>query len=373
MKVIFLTSIPFIRQHCIDMYIDAIVKTFDVALWDLSGVYGRQEVVKERDVDSLRIKSVKEFEKLLSEEKQKTRIVVITNILLPQLRRVYPVIHGLGIPIININKESFASWMSFAGSVHLFGKIRLLSWLKALTTYVPVSRKILNFYRNGNIKYDYCLSSYNFYPEQSRHFVRIHHVKYDESRAAEKQAPVVNGRYILFIDASLADHPMYAKSRNKIDRPSYLGQLNRYFKMLEDHYKMPVVISAHPKSSYSEGDFEGRSIILYKTPNLIQHATYIVSHYSTSLFDAILQKKPFKVMYSDALLRSATRGATAMGIQMANMLNVEKVNLDDPKVSAFTMDADVYDRFSDRFIVNNEKLGYSNGELIVQFLKQFEV
>ena len=335
MKIIFLTNIPFIRQHRIDMYIDVIEKAYDVELWDLSAIYGQKEKVKELEKNCLKILSLNEFEGKLKAEKASSNIVVITNILLQKLRRIYDCIHVLEIPIVNINKEAFASWMSFAGSVGLFGKIRFLSFLKALCYYMPFTRRLFNLYRYRYVKYDYMLSSYNFYPEESKNFVRIHHVKYDEAVAAVNQEPCVDGNYILFIDASLADHPMYINHPRKVNREYYLKQLNRYFSMLEEKYKMKVVISAHPKSMYKKDDFKGREIIMYKTPNLVFHAKYVVSHYSTSLFDVILQNKPFKVMYSYDLLHSACRGATAMGLQMATMLHVEKVDLDNPVVNDF--------------------------------------
>lgn len=372
MKIIFLTNIPFIRQHRIDMYIDVIEKVYDVELWDLSVIYGQTEKVKELEKNCLKISSITEFEEKLIAKNASSNIVVITNILLQNLRRIYDCIHRLGIPIVNINKETFASWMSFAGSVSLFGNIRFLSYMKALCYYVPFTRRLFHLYRNRNVKYDYMLSSYNFYPEESRNFVRIHHVKYDEAIAAVNQKPCVGGNYILFIDASLADHPMYINHPRKVNRENYLKQLDRYFSMLEEKYKMKVVVSAHPKSMYTKDDFKGREIIMYKTPNLVFHAKYIVSHYSTSLFDVILQNKPFKVLYSYDLLHTACRGATAMGLQMATMLNVEKVDLDKPVVNDFVVDSKVYNNFKNRYIINQEKASYTNEELILQFLKSLD-
>ena len=51
--------------------------------------------------------------------------------------------------------------------------------------------------------------------------------------------------------------------------------MRRYFDYLEEKYGMPVVIAAHPKSDYSGGEFGNRSIIKYKTDDLVFNARMV--------------------------------------------------------------------------------------------------
>ena len=277
MKVIFVTNIPFIRQHRIDMYVDAISTSYETELWDLSQLYGCKEEISGLEPDSVKVTNMEEFHRKLNEEKVRTDVVLITGILLNNLKKIYPVVHEMGIPIININKEAFATWMGNAGYLSNLKGGSIKTYLKALLRYNPMARRIKQALKCPGVKYDYLLSSYNFYPEESRNFVKIHHIKYDEFIAAKKIPSIINGNYILFVDAALADHPMYTGNPRKIDRNVYMRQLNGYFQRLEDKYCMKVVISAHPKSSYTKEDFCGREVIAYKTPVLIAHASYVVS------------------------------------------------------------------------------------------------
>lgn len=372
MKIIFITNIPFIRQHRIDMYVDSIAECYDVAMWDLSVAYGNGDVVKEKEQESILISSISEFSSKLREEKGKDDVVIVTGILISNLKKIYNIIKGLDIPIVSINKEAFAAWLGNKGYMSQIWNGSFKSFVKAILFYNSFSRRLHNAIFNRGIKYDYLLASYNFNPEESIKFIRIHHLKYDEFLAANNQPSVVEGEYILFVDAALADHPMYANHPNKVNRETYLRQLNDYFDKLEDCYHMKVVISAHPKSMYLKNDFRGREIIMYKTPVLVRHSTYIVSHFSTSLIDAVLHNKPMKIMYSPDLMKSTCRYSTAMGLQLAKMLNCETVNLDSPTITDFYIDSKAYEKFREKYVINREQQQLTNKEQINLFLKKLQ-
>jgi len=371
-KVLFLTNIPMIRQHRIDMYVDAIAKHFDVELWDLSQIYGNNEILNEMVQECIKIKDIYLFSEKLKEIKLDNEVFVITNILLHNLKLIYPILHRLNIPIININKDSSAAWMYSRGAICHIKMVGLKKFAKAFIHYNPILRRLLSYYRNGNVKYDFQLASYNFYPEDSRCFVKIHNIKYDEFRASQNEQSIISGDYILFIDAALADHPMFSKFKNGLNRSKYLTQLNQYFAELENKYGMPVVISAHPKSNYSQEDFPRRQIISYKTPVLIRFAKYIVAHYSTSLYDVILQKKPLKVLYSRDMLQSACYNTVITGIQVANYIAAECVDLDRATRNDFFVSEKEYEMFTKRFLLNEDKMTQSNGDLIISFLKDLQ-
>lgn len=369
-KIIYFTNIPMIHQHRIDMYVDAIKGIYEVALWDLSPIYNNNEKMQRKEPDSIIINDIDSFREKLEVESSTYDVVIITNILIPNLGLIYDIIHSLNLPIVNINKDSFPAWLCYKEAVRSFSKIRFTSFINAVIHSWPISRKIINYQQNSNIKYDYQLASYNFYPEHCKSFVKIHNVKYDEFLTAQNEESIIAGDYILFIDAALADHPMFTYARRKINREEYIKSLNAYFSLLEQKYNIEVVISAHPKSNYSEDDFCGRKIIMYKTPVLIRHAKYIISHYSTSLFDAVLQKKPIKILYSKSLLESSCYGTVMSGMHLARLIGAECVNLDDCQVTDFDYSDNKYQHFINKYLVNTEFTNISNGELILRFLKQ---
>ncbi len=338
MIVVFISGTPFIKQHKIDMYVDTISQYYKIFLWDISGIYSRKyDNVQERIADAETIDSLGLLDSRLQQISNGEKIIVITGLILSRLQKIYSILKNNNVTIVNINKECFAEWMGEEASSKN-RNISLKDRFKYVLKKIGVFRRIYINLKYPRIKYDYLLSSFNFYPEENKKFVKIHHIKYDEYISAKKEDAFLGEKYILFIDAALADHPMYTGKDNCVDRNCYLDQLNNYFKLLETTYRLPVVISAHPKSSYRKEDFNGRQVIMYKTPNLIQNSEFVVSHYSTSLVNAVLTYKPISVLISEELLGSVSAFATLMGVQFAEMINAEIVSLDNPVINPSFVD-----------------------------------
>ena len=372
LKVLFFTRVPAILQHRLDMYIGPVSQVYQTEFWDLSPVYGRAESLSAADSGCIKIGSAGELAARLESERERCRLVIITNILIKDLGLFYPLTRRLGIPIVNISKETFYHWLFRREAVHQAWKARAAYGLQKWYRNLPPARRMRQFRSFGPVRYDYQLASCNFYPEESRHFVRIHHLKYDGFLEAREQAPVLDGSYILFIDSAMADHPMYQGAGNKIDRQAYLDQLDRYFRLLEESAGMPVVIAAHPKSDYSPEDFRGRKIYLYNTPVLIRYARAVVAHYSTSLIDVLLQDKPFQILYSRDLMSSCTQQMTFAGLQLARRVGAECINLEAPVFHDFTFSKKKYARFIRRYLVKPDETERSNAALILDFLKTLE-
>lgn len=369
MKIIFATGIPFIRQHEIDMYVDSISSKYAIEKWDLSSLYGRSndmtEVISDRNI----ISSIDEFEMELHRLCQIDNVVFVTNILTKKLNLIYNFLKKENVPIVNINKEGLAAWLSYRA---IQKKISLEYILSTVVKNCVPLRILYKRIFEGRARYDYLLSSYNFFPEECHCFYKIHNIKYDEYLSARNSENVMDGEYILFVDAALAGHPMFAKSKNPLDEVGYIKSLNYYFDMLEEKYNLPVVISAHPKSCYNAETFHGRPIIKYKTPELIQHCKYVISHYSTSLVNALLLKKPIKVLTSRELECSGVKKSVYMGIEFARRTNVEIVDLDNPVFNDFYVDLKAYDKFLDKYILNQDRVGVSNSKLIIEFMNLLE-
>ncbi len=372
MKVIFMTSNPFIEQQAIDMYVEAIASEYSIELWDLSKIYNRLDKVSDQIEKVMKVNSVNEFENMVNNSLRDDMVVIITNIIIPQLAKLKILFTKKKITIININKEGLAAWLGDSGLAERLHGVPIQSRIKHKLKMNRWIRGVYNKVKFHGIKYDYLLSAYDFYPEQRKRFIRIHNIKYDEYLQAEKELPYVDKPYILFVDAAYVGHPMFSQSNQPLDENYYIGSLNRYFDKLEDTYHMPVIISSHPKAMYSDDTFNGRRIIKYKTPNLIKYANYIISHYSTSLVDAILLGKPMKIMFSQQLLECATRYCVLMGCKFADLLKIDLVDLDNPSNNDFRIDKNAYDNFIYTYVLNSKKMDLNNKEIIMEFMHELE-
>ena len=374
-KVLFITSVPFIRQHEIDMYFDTINERFPTEKWDCSKMFSRETYeVSDLACNRICIHSLDEFRKRLQFiVSMNSSVCIITNILISKLEILYSDIKKYNIPIINIDKEGLASWLAYNGLLHDYHGDSIRDRVATIIMSHYYLRVAYRFIRRRKAKYDVVFSGYNYYPENCNAFVKTHNVKYDEYIRAKECENIIGTDYILFLDAALANHPMFANSsRKKMNVEKYIESLNSFFDELEKKWGMPVVISAHPKSKYAATTFHGRDIIKYKTPQLIRHCSFIVSHYSTSLIDAVLQYKPVIVLTSEDLVTSSTRKSVLMGIEFANILNIRIVDLGKLGEYDYIFDKHAYDLFLADHVINMKQINMMNSDFVIQYLNTLE-
>jgi hypothetical protein len=129
-------------------------------------------------------------------------------------------------------------------------------------------------------------------------FFPINYVDYDLAISkSKKDTPLLKMEYMLFIDQAHCSHPdlkIVYKNEGEITsfNDIYLEQLCEIFQEAEKKMGLPVVIAAHPKSNYKDGDFNDRLIIKNKTAQLISGASVIFAHFSTASLQASYYKIP---------------------------------------------------------------------------------
>lgn len=370
-KVLYLTSSPLHKMHIVDLYIKEVKSAFDVEIWDVSPIFSCEGITDFPEVP--RIASITDLGKRLDEILKQYRVVVITNILIYDLHIVYPELKRRKIPVISIDKESIIFWMKENYQKKHPQCLSDNEKRKFKIKSVPGLRQLYSYLEYQHVKFDYILGAYNYFPDACRHFEHIHSLKYDEYLHTSKKMPYINGKYILFMDAGLAHLPSHRGKPNAIDKREYLTSMNSFLKRVEEQFSMPVVVAAHPKSGYQEGDFEGRPIILYKTAELLKYAEIVLAHYSTSLIELVLEKKKVIFMYSEDYMNSDSRTVLETAAEYADMLNAPFVDIKRNEKLKVRFDEQAYDRFIENHIINSEKTAYSNGELIISFLKRLEV
>lgn len=369
MKVLFVTSSPLHKMHLNDMYINEISDAFESEIWDISYLYGRgRENVDFPDV--LQLQDLDDLNDKLDELKESA--IAITNVLIYDLHVIYDVFHKRHIPLVSIDKESIIFWLRDAflkeHSMYVSEEERKKFFWKSN----PFTRKLYSYLEYQHVKFDYILGARNYFPDATKHFVHIHSLKYDEYLRSKEAEPVLDEKYILFMDAGLAHLPAVSGKPDSINREEYLADMNRLFKRLESEYKLPVVIAAHPKSEYQENDFGDRKIILYKTPALLKYAEFVLAHYSTSLIDLVLQKKPVIFLYSESYMNSPSQTILINSIEYAKMLNAPLVDLKKNSEFSIHFDEEAYNRFIEKHVINKECYGRKNADLIIDFLKKRE-
>ena len=108
----------------------------------------------------------------------------------------------------------------------------------------------------------------------------------------------VSTKYAVFLDEFFPLHPDFCVSES-LKKPygdylQYYREMNKIFDIIEDKLGVPVVIAAHPKSSYENMPpmFADRQVIKGKTTDLVAGADYVLAHASTSVNFAVLFNKP---------------------------------------------------------------------------------
>lgn len=374
MRVIFATSIPFTQQHEVIMHTQTIEKKYPIEKLDLSEIYGNSDYTTNLPAENTKkIQTMEQLEQHIQELLTQDSLLVITDILIPNLKKIYPVLKKHQLKIVTINKEIMGGWLIRQGQISQ--PLRRTNWKQRLKSQLmlnPFTASLIHRIKYGSCQYDYILASANLQPEAGKEFVQIHHVKYDEYLQAKNSSNPVGEKYILFIDSGLTTHPLLEACPNKLDHSYYLNAINRYLDLVEQHYGMKVVVSIHPSAQYESKDFGNRLTICGKTPELVEHCEFVVSHGSTSLLNAIWARKPMKILTSKKIESSASNDMECYGLGFAKLLGLEIVDIDHPQLHEFSFDPAVYSRFEANYLINSKCSDKSNEQLIYSFLQQLE-
>lgn len=110
-----------------------------------------------------------------------------------------------------------------------------------------------------------------------------------------------NQRFMVFIDQYLPFHPdNIILKRNGLSQEQYYSRLNDCFNVLENEFRMPVLIAAHPKAQkYKETNyFNGRTVLFGETHTLIKQSQLVLAHFSTAISYAVMSYKPMLFLNS---------------------------------------------------------------------------
>ncbi len=160
----------------------------------------------------------------------------------------------------------------------------------------------------------------------------------DYERVVQAGEPPDRSGPAVFLDEFMPFHPdwQHLGLEPPIGAEEYYAGLRGLF----DRLGVPVVIAAHPRSSYPEPSrwFGPREVVTGDTCALVRRAPFVIAHMSTAVSYAVIYKKPVLFVTMDRLAASHPTGPAIE--TMAAALGRRPVNLDHPPT---TLDVDAFD------------------------------
>lgn len=156
----------------------------------------------------------------------------------------------------------------------------------------------------------------------SRHYDNLFYSKYS-----------ISEKYIVFIDGMLFDHRDRIIREGiplKDKRDKYYNNLYDILTKLGQYYDKEVIICLHPKNNISHlnNDFKNLFCVKYETEKYISNAHIVLFHESSSIIQAIVQKKKI-INLNGSILGDYLKKRCEL---YTNLLNLHVINIDENKV-----------------------------------------
>jgi hypothetical protein len=302
-KVIYISVMRLSEKVARDWFVDFLIENgIDVEFWDVATVVYGRDGHESMTADYLRVpKSYTELEGrlFLPENRNATYIMLATyesrtvNLFRTMTRSNCRLVH--------------ISWGAMPGG-HTRRLIRGLDNPAAFALNAARRAKA-GVYRRLNLvkRFDIVFAAGEVLVAAStstKCVVPINLVDYDHYRSSRLAAErLIENSYAVFLDIFLPyQSDLKIVGMQAVDADSYYASLTRYFDRVEQLLDVEVVIAAHPKSNYSSAQFGGRRMLRGLTPELVRDAKVVLSHHSTSISYAILNRKPIVFIYTDEML-----------------------------------------------------------------------
>jgi hypothetical protein len=207
----------------------------------------------------------------------------------------------------------------------------------------------------------------------SSHAVRvvpINYFDYDQYVQAKADGRrLVSGRYAVFLDSYLPYHSDLAFAGSpQIEAEPYYRSLNRCFATLEREHALGVVVAAHPRADYDTRRFEGRSIHRLATAELVRDAEFVLSHWSTAMSYAVLNRKPLVFIHTNEMAAAYDRSLMRLLRSFAACLNAPVCNIDAPgapeRLVVGSADPLRYERYKYDYLTSRESESLRTQEIL---------
>lgn len=205
---------------------------------------------------------------------------------------------------------------------------------------------------------------------------KINHPDYEKIHFGENK-PIIEYDYIVFCDVFFPFHPDLINSyhhKNSSTGKSYQQTLTKFFDYLEQKYKMPVIIAAHPKATYKGQEFGNRKIIRNQTVNLVQNCKMAVLHHSNSISYSILTNKPVAFISTKEfknytyLNQFLSLLASSLGLPVYNLDNIQF-----EQIQFLPINKDIRLKYIYTYLTSQETENKMNKDIILEKINKINI
>jgi len=179
---------------------------------------------------------------------------------------------------------------------------------------------------------------------------------------------LVDGMYAVYLDVYLpfqSDLEMHGM--HPLTAELYFASLNHFFQLIEEKYKLKVVIAAHPKADYHSDVFNGREVIYGCTPDLVKDSECVIAEMSTAISYVVMDYKPvffvhndeMNNIYENSVMNDIRAIAESLGEPVYNSDRLKDCSqINDPKISK-----ELYDNYKYLYITSPESENVESSEI----------
>jgi hypothetical protein len=201
--------------------------------------------------------------------------------------------------------------------------------------------------------------------------VAVNLCDYDNYLIAQETPCLLSSlKYAVFLDINLAfQSDLKIVGWAIVNSNGYANSLNSFFMMLEERHRIKVVIAAHPKATYDESYFGGRTLLKGVTPELVKDAEFVISHHSTSISYAVLNRKPLLFIYTEEMKKIYADTVVSYIHDFAEYLGQSVINVDEVKdasdIHLVEPDPVRYDSYKYNYLTSKESEGRLNRDIVL--------
>lgn len=267
-----------------------------VEYWDITTLFFKDSTSME-DSSHLctikKIKTYKEIDKDIKEIKNISSTLFVSIMTFePRISRLYQILTKNDCVLSVFGRNMFPLAENNLSKINFIKKIKLSSVIK----YIK-SKNFKNKIKSGKIKkYDIVfmggakgwqgIGRISKNDISTSEIVKVNSDDYDTFLKMKSNKSFIFNNYILFLDEYLPLHPdTQLFNIGNVAPEKYYPELCSYFDRVEEQFKKPIIIAAHPKAlRYKTEDFfGGRKVVFDNTVNLTQNADFVLAHDSTSI------------------------------------------------------------------------------------------
>jgi len=377
-KLIYICYLPLSQKIERDFYLrDVIDSKYSAEYWDLSSLFFRDVRFNETyDQEYVRkIDSYELFQERIQKEDNAQTIYIPIITYEYRSLRLYRILTKNQCQLFYFERgclpsiHTDSSWWVFLGRMNsLFNSKKVIRFLA--DRYASIMKQYA-FVKNYDVVFAAGQIAIDIHRNTSK-VVPVHYFDYDEYMRARNGSRPIAGHYCVFLDDDIIHNADYVIQGIKtINADNYYRLMQSFFKYLEGHYKIKVVIAAHPKSNYAKNPFGEWEIYKNETCQLVEKCEFAVMHYSSSISYPVIFKKPIMFVHTSEMMKMFYFKTIN---SFAESLDQPIYNIDSRDSAGFrikAIDSGKYEEYQDNYITSLQaESGYSR-DIFLNFVRSY--